>query len=103
MSTHTPGPWWIEDCRLTHPQTGSRSGGGGLLIQGAHCGPNSSRNVATVNSYPHSEVEGDARLIAAAPDLLYVAKLVTEVSDILGENNMVVQLARAAVAKAAAP
>jgi hypothetical protein len=66
----TPGPWWIEDRRLTHPRTGSKAGGGGLLIQGSHAGPNSSRNVAQVNPYPHAGVEDDARMIAAAPELL---------------------------------
>jgi hypothetical protein len=66
----TPPPWRVEDRRLTHPTMGIKSGGEGLLIQAQHAGPGSSRNVATVNSYPHESVEDDARLLAAAPELL---------------------------------
>lgn len=47
-----------------------------------------------------AEWEANARLIAAAPELLYVATLVTELREVLGENNAVVQLARDAIAKA---
>lgn len=46
------------------------------------------------------EKEATAALIAAAPDLHYVAVLVTELAPILGENNAVVNLARAALSKA---
>jgi len=42
----------------------------------------------------------NAYLIAAAPDLHYVATLVTELADILGDNNAVVQLALKALRKA---
>ena len=41
-----------------------------------------------------------ARLIAAAPDLLYVATCVSELGDVLGHNNAVVHLARAAISRA---
>lgn len=70
--SHTPGPWWIEDRRLTHPTSGIKSGGGGVLIQGAPSGPDLSRNVASINPWGGGNMD-DARLIAAAPDLLEAA------------------------------
>ena len=59
MTKHTPGPWWIDDRRVAD---------GALQVQAQHRGEGSSYCVASVNGW---EVpEANARLIAAAPDLL---------------------------------
>ncbi len=54
---HTPGPWKAE----RHDAAGS------IIIDGA--GPHNV-GIATVNRYERHDVEANARLIAAAPDLL---------------------------------
>lgn len=62
MSKHTPGPWWLgrDPCHydsLTSISGGSDSNGG-------------IRSVAEVGGHDVDEAEANARLIAAAPDLL---------------------------------
>lgn len=59
MSNHTVGPWWIDD---------RRPKGGDLQIQAAHRGPGSSYCVAHLN--PWEAPDANARLIAAAPEML---------------------------------
>lgn len=65
----TPGPWWVEDRRLTHPDSGIKSGGEGLLIMGTPRGEGSSFCVASVNNWGGGN-EADAELLARAPELL---------------------------------
>lgn len=66
-AVHTPGPWWVDDRRPS----------GKLQINGRHRGEGSSFCVATVN-IPWEYPEANARLIAAAPDLLALAKQCAE-------------------------
>ena len=99
MSGHTPGPWSVEigaeqpDCQSDIY----------VCHEGTVC------DVTVVCTMGQSAVVSpaqklaDARLTAAGPELLYVATLVTELADVLGQNNAVVQLARAALAKAQGP
>ena len=54
MNTHTPGPW-IKDRNLITDQDG--------------------QDIATVTYHQNGYVQANARLIAAAPDLLKAAKL----------------------------
>lgn len=92
-SKHTPGPWsWYT--RNGHRVAIDGSGGA---------------EVARAEEYGASawiEVsEDDARLIAAAPELLYVAELVDDVSDRIDHDpdsafGQLVAAARAAIAKA---
>lgn len=56
---HTPGPWVVEKVRDLVA----------LHIMAAHRGPDSKFCVATTNSWADDQ-EADARLIAAAPDML---------------------------------
>lgn len=61
-SSHTPGPWWVDNRRPT----------GALQIQAEHRGVGSSYCVASVNYY--EDDAANAHLIAAAPDLLEALK-----------------------------
>lgn len=63
MSEHTPGPWWVDDRR---PR-------GSLQVNAKHRGEGSSYCVASMNYWEGSANEANAKLIAAAPDLLALA------------------------------
>lgn len=91
MSKHTPGPWLI----------GKRSPGGYSLINAD--GWQSLARVVTVmegDNRPFAEGVANARLIAAAPDLLEALKELLD-QDEHGEDEIWVRnKARAAIAKA---
>ena len=57
--SHTPGPWWVE-----------RRVGDALQVNARHRGEGSSYCVASVNHWEGDADRANARLIAAAPDLL---------------------------------
>lgn len=60
MSGHTPGPWFItSSCMGVHKYVEARIGGG-MIQEVACCGPTEKQEQSDAN----------ARLIAAAPDLL---------------------------------
>lgn len=87
MSKHTPGPWWLgrdpsHFGSLTSITGGSDSTGG-------------IRSVAEVGGLDIDEAEANARLIAAAPDLLAIGKRL--VSDVCkpGEDMVELQVSRA--------
>jgi hypothetical protein len=63
LPDHTFGPWWVDD---------RREAGGALQVQAKHRGEGSSYCVATVNHW--DQPNANARLIAAAPDLLEALK-----------------------------
>lgn len=69
MSTHTPGPWWHD--------TGGKSDWGGM-VRGADHKPVATTAMAArfdVGKHePPPEIAANARLIAAAPDLLDALK-----------------------------
>lgn len=86
MTTHTPGPWRVgpthkDDSFAIHAQTASV----------VHCKPFSSS---------HKSAEANARLIAAAPDLLAALISLVRASD--GHHGSIRErdIARAAIAKA---
>lgn len=60
----TPGPWWLE-----------KRSSGGLNVQAKHRGEGSSYCVASVNFHEPPHDEANARLIAAAPELLHALEL----------------------------
>jgi hypothetical protein len=90
MSKHTPGPWTATSRRVTAPETEDRLG-----LDVHIYGGNGQDNAA------------NARLIAAAPDLLEALKMgyadtmdYIQLNKLGAENNHWLVLARAAIAKA---
>lgn len=63
VASHTPGPWWVE-----------RRVGDALQVNGKHRGEGSSYGIASVNHWEGAADRANANLIAAAPDLLTLAK-----------------------------
>ena len=61
--SHTPGPWWVE-----------RRVGDALQVNAEHRGKGSSYCIASVNHWEGPIDHANARLIAAAPDLLAACK-----------------------------
>lgn len=68
---HTKGPWTVE------PRTPDENGRTGPRVLSATGHP-----IVRLDeySYPEEEMEANARLIAAAPDLLEAAQLIREVA-----------------------
>jgi len=82
MSKHTLGPWEINEQYII---------------------ARSKRGLRTVCQWGSYTDEADARLLAAAPDLLAAVKAMSEYmayAEILGEDKAVFKNARAAIAKA---
>ena len=106
QARHTPGPWKLFDGR-------SSSRGEGQLVIGAFdCARQAAPRIAWVNeTTPQmNQFTPDARLIAAAPDLLEALKAVFEHCEMvhnrwgedsnLTEANAAIAAGRAAIAKA---
>ncbi|MHC3750731.1 hypothetical protein ACYKDZ_17825 [Stutzerimonas stutzeri] len=96
MTKHTPGPWLVEG-RTVYALNDDGYNRFSALVQDAHT--------------PGDELEANARLIAAAPDLLEAAELALEVAEgwihdqldgtgIAGEALGKLDSVRAAIAKA---
>lgn len=87
---HTPGPWWLQ------------ADGAGWYVE---CTPERGHSVAYVRAEageddpdtPDAEKEANARLIAAAPELLEALRGVLRVAD---RATVEFDAARAAIAKA---
>ena len=70
-SGHTPGPWFISrSCMGVHKYVEARIGGG-MIQEVACCGP----------TEKHEQSDANARLIAAAPDLLEASRLFVKAVD----------------------
>jgi len=104
MTKHTPGPWTMhprfDDLTLKNDGAEVRA----LLAPVAWCSVASTHGASGSQSIDAAEARANARLIAAAPDLLEaLEKLYRAVSDVtssvedLGYGE---ELARAAIAKA---
>jgi hypothetical protein len=98
MSNHTPGPWKVAPyssvvgCPITAQPDPTKNT---ILIAGTRSA------VSTDDEGFRSEVEANARLIAAAPDLLAsLQNLEFYVRDSVFGNSQVATAARAAIAKA---
>lgn len=92
MSKHTSGPWEVDPSPY-------RSAGGGLCVMhGNEC-------VALVGGYnPEQPIRDNARLIAAAPELLYALQVaITSMLDAgHSPKSATMKLAKAAIDKATA-
>ena len=87
MRSHTPGPWIIEDNPCVKPavQVAAFDGVGNRHLQ------------VIIQSHVREE---DARLIAAAPELLEALELMIDTHDEGGWPTASITIARAAIAKA---
>lgn len=64
---HTPGPWWFAQ----HDEYGRYDIGQGDAVIARTCAPaDSGPGEAAITDYMHEHQRSNARLIAAAPDLL---------------------------------
>ena len=93
QTQHTPGPWFITGGATRYIEARI---GDGLIQEVAACGP----TMADVRGYGQQQ-EANARLIAAAPDLLEaLIELADCGAEAWGEDRPCVKWARAAIAKA---
>ncbi|MGV5083073.1 hypothetical protein [Pseudomonas aeruginosa] len=91
MRKHTPGPWFVNGHENYTKYVEARIGGG-LLQEVAACGPTEQQE----------QQEANARLIAAAPELLdALVNLLPLISPLKAESQQVAD-ASAAIAKATA-
>ncbi|ENT5139877.1 hypothetical protein [Pseudomonas aeruginosa] len=91
MSKHTPGPWMVDYSEYLS------EGGGLCVMHGNDC-------IAVVGDFnPEQPIDANAKLIAAAPELLEALKWVIERND-AGQfiDGECMKSARAAIAKATA-
>jgi hypothetical protein len=88
--THTPGPWTVDLLRSDRSRVIRIQDGNGNDI------------AQTTNGYPREVAEPNARLIAAAPELLAAARALLAIYDehLGGLGLAGVRQARAAIAKA---
>jgi hypothetical protein len=100
---HTPGPWHIGES-IDEYQTGSESWN--VPVWANHADPGD-RIAAEALAKDREQARANARLIAAAPELLEACKGLVRIADAvrytagLGKNQMArVDAARAAIAKA---
>lgn len=99
-SKHTPGPWWA-DCDMGHSPCEGAEGHG---LPDWVVGCQSPAEVAYVARRYHNgrmpEIEAaNARLIAAAPELLAAVELMLPLHEACGHAHTI-SIARAAIAKA---
>jgi hypothetical protein len=79
MSAHTPGPWCVRDLPTAQRYIGPSNDGGA---------PSVAFVLSRVN-VPNERLDADARLIAAAPDLLAALQgLHDDVADYIKLNNL---------------
>ena len=104
MSAFTSGPWTYRtgeyDDWGTVRAAPDKDGRSGIICQARDPYKLDQETLSQHRRTKTDPWEANARLISAAPQLHYVATLVSELGEVLGENNAVVQLARAALAKA---
>lgn len=105
MTAHTPGPWEANPMYLTRPS-------GRRTVTGHHIRAETSALVAIVRDWAgegtreraarekSAEREANARLLAASPDLLQVARDYVLLCELFDWDGLVFQSAVAAIAKA---
>jgi hypothetical protein len=91
---HTKGPWQVSGCR----HSGDLKIGRDTRLHAV--GPDGDAVCMVFYDMKTGRGLRDARLIAAAPELLEVARMVVEASDLAGISGPLGDAARAALAKA---
>lgn len=91
MNKHTPGPWFITGTMTKYVEARI---GGGLIQEVASCGPTEADN-----GYGEQQA-ANARLIAAAPDLLEALEILVELAGTGCNIDGTIAMAKAAIAKA---
>lgn len=102
ITKHTPGPW-----KVVKPQYENKKG----VFASVYTNPATEKGFRTcefdirADEYKNSHAEANARLIAAAPELLDALKTMVEIADasgvvLWGESDEVFAAARAAIQKA---
>lgn len=83
MSTakHTPGPWFVYPHHLDRFTIGDYNGGSGPCRVVADCAPRACITGAGDLTKGEAESEANARLIAAAPEMLEILREVDEKND----------------------
>lgn len=104
MATHTPGPWKVQRTHKTRRAIRSTQFGETCVIAVVHSAGNDA-DCTDIEANPDDEVPWDtadanARLIAAAPELLEALKGILRVADRKTDE---FDAARAAIAKATDP
>lgn len=94
MSNHTPGPWFVsndEDSPLIYSDTNA-----------TYVAQVFARDDGLLGTARGAAVDADARIIAAAPELLKALQMIEEVASgrVPLVNNWVASVARAAISKA---
>lgn len=97
MSKHTPGPWWFAQ----HDEFGRYDVGNGdapmfRTIAPADSGPGE----WSITDYRHDHQEANARLVAAAPEILEALKGLVSAVEAEGDAERMTERARAAISKA---
>ena len=96
-NAHTPGPWWVYN-------EGSRFPGIEARLNGSVVVYGNDKEIEGVKGRTHAEALANARLIAAAPELLAALEMVLEYAEDCaadrGERPGCIDHARSAVAKA---
>ena len=96
-TAHTPGPWWVYN-------EGSRFPGIEARLNGSVVVYGNDNEIEGVKGRTHAEAIANARLIAAAPELLAALEMVLEYAEDCaadrGERPGCIDHARSAVAKA---
>ena len=95
---HTPGPWTVGETRRY-----KHSGGIDGTEVAVHYGPAGNRGNCIAFAYGHGasgDAEADARLIAAAPDLLAALMMVLDDPQALDGRPRTAECVRSAIAKA---
>lgn len=100
---HTPGPWLIEGRMLPNRMSAVIVYGDGVWIASVN-GDHNSNSSRPVGGFPsNDEGNANARLIAAAPELLACVKVGLErlaLNNCEGEENEFIDQFQAAIAKA---
>ena len=98
VAGHTRGPW-RDGNEAIHMDMDRANPWAGTVFRVSEMS-DARALVAMVFGPSVDECIATARTISATPELLYAATLLTELGELLGENNAAVMIARDAVAKA---